>query len=512
MFESGLPSHFWADSILTATYIINKLPSAKLNWKSPYELLYTTPRTYDNLKTFGCLCYASNILPHKSKFDKRAFQSVFIGYVRGQKGYKLFDMVNKNVLISRDVYEHIFPYHSSKPTEPDPIPIPNPIPSTIIPAPFDTAPISHIDQPINTNNVPIPAEPTTQPLNRPHIHVKPLAWLNDFYCNNASDPLHTSCSFSSSHNDFLAVLSTVQEPNNYIQAKGQVEWENAMQQEIAALEKNATWKVVNLPKDKKAIGSKWVYKIKLNPDGTIECYKARLVAKGYNQVEGVDYIDRFSPVAKAVTVRLFLAVAFSYAWPIHQVDINNAFLHGFLDEDIYMSAPDGYSVLEGKVCKLRHSLYGLKQASRQWNQEMTSKLIGYGFSQSVNDNCLFVRESVDGLIILLVYVDDVLIRGTSESQIVAVKQFFDSEFTIKDFGHAKYFLGLEIARLINGTSVSQYKYIRNIFQDAAYFLQTSSYSFAIGFKTFISEFTTSVGFEAIQKTSGTITLLKLHTT
>ncbi|KAL0334022.1 UNVERIFIED_CONTAM: Retrovirus-related Pol polyprotein from transposon RE1 [Sesamum angustifolium] len=313
-------------------------------------------------------------------------------------------MVNNNVLISRDVvfHENIFPYHYSKPTEPDPIPIPNPIPDTIIPAPSDTAPISHIDQPISTNNVPIPAEHTIQPLKGPHRHVKSPAWWNDFYCNNASDPLHTSCSFSSSHNDFLAILSTVQEPNNYMQAKGQEEWENAMQQKIAALEKNATWEVVDLPKDKKAIGSKWVYKIKLNSDGTIERYKARLVVKGYNQVEGVDYIDRFSPVAKAVTVLLLLVVASSYAWPIHQVDINNAFLHGFLDEDIYMSAPDGYSVPE----------------------------------------------------------------GTSESQIVAVKQFLDSEFTIKDLGHAKYFLGLEIARPIDGTSVTQYKYIRDIIQDA----------------------------------------------
>ncbi|KAL0427371.1 UNVERIFIED_CONTAM: Retrovirus-related Pol polyprotein from transposon RE1 [Sesamum latifolium] len=121
-----------------------------------------------------------------------------------------------------------------------------------------------------------------------------------------------------------------------MQAKGHLEWESAMKDEIVALEKNNTWSVVDLPKGKRAIGSKLVYKVKLNPDGSIDRYKARLVAKGYNQVEGVDYIDRFSPVAKAVTVRTLLAVASSYAWPIHQVDINNAFLHGFLEEDIYI--------------------------------------------------------------------------------------------------------------------------------------------------------------------------------
>ncbi|KAL0374404.1 UNVERIFIED_CONTAM: Retrovirus-related Pol polyprotein from transposon RE1 [Sesamum radiatum] len=250
-----------------------------------------------------------------------------------------------------------------------------------------------------------------------------------------------------------------------MQAKGHLEWESAMKDEIVALEKNNTWTVVDLPKGKRAIGSKWVYKVKLNPDGSVDRYKARLVAKGYNQVEGVDYIDRFSPVAKAVTVRTLLAVASSFAWPIHQVDINNAFLHGFLEEDIYMLPPDGYSIPAGKVCKLRRSLYGLKQASRQWNRELTDKLLGYGFSQSPHDYCLFTKNTDTGLLILLVYVDDVLLTGPSLSQINAAKEFLDSEFTIKNLGPAKYFLGLEIARSTAGTSVMQHKYIRDILQD-----------------------------------------------
>ncbi|KAL0428618.1 UNVERIFIED_CONTAM: Retrovirus-related Pol polyprotein from transposon RE1 [Sesamum latifolium] len=209
-----------------------------------------------------------------------------------------------------------------------------------------------------------------------------------------------------------------------------------MQQEIQALEKNQTWDM-DLPTGKKAIGCKW-YKVKLNPDGSIERYKARLVAKGYNQVEGVDYIDSFSPVAKAVTVRTLLAVASGNRWPIHQVDINNAFLHGFLDEDIYMTAPDGYQISSGKVCKLKRSLYGLKQASRQWNFELTAKLISYGFTQSSHDYCLFFKDTA----------------------------FLHFEFTIKDLGPAKYFLGLEIARSAAGTSVTQHKFIRDIIQDA----------------------------------------------
>ncbi|KAL0356152.1 UNVERIFIED_CONTAM: putative mitochondrial protein [Sesamum radiatum] len=115
MFESGLPRIFWADSILVATHIINKLPSSKLNWKTPFELLYKSPPSYACLKTFGCLCYATNVMPHKSKFDHRAFKCVFIGYVSGQKGYKVYDIDNKVAFVSRDVvfHEDTFPYKSS---------------------------------------------------------------------------------------------------------------------------------------------------------------------------------------------------------------------------------------------------------------------------------------------------------------------------------------------------------------------------------------------------------------
>ncbi|KAL0347901.1 UNVERIFIED_CONTAM: Retrovirus-related Pol polyprotein from transposon RE2 [Sesamum angustifolium] len=116
-----------------------------------------------------------------------------------------------------------------------------------------------------------------------------------------------------------------------------------MGHKLDALEKNHTWDVTTLPNDKKAIGCKWVYKSKLRNDGSVERYKARLVAKDYNQIEGVDYVERFSPVGKTVTVRVFLAIASAYEWPLHRLDINNACLHGYLDEEIYMKPPEGYN-------------------------------------------------------------------------------------------------------------------------------------------------------------------------
>ncbi|KAL2235198.1 UNVERIFIED_CONTAM: Retrovirus-related Pol polyprotein from transposon RE1 [Sesamum indicum] len=172
------------------------------------------------------------------------------------------------------------------------------------------------------------------------------------------------------------------EPKTYVEAVQKREWIDAMNTELKALEDNETWTITELPKDKKAIGSKWIYKLKLKSDSNIERYKARLVAKGYNQVEGVDYVDIFSPVAKAVTIRIFLAIACKQHWFIHQLDINNAFLHGYIEKEIYMHPPQGYQVPKGHVCKLKRSLYGLKQSSRQWNLEFTKQLERLGFVQS----------------------------------------------------------------------------------------------------------------------------------
>ncbi|KAL0445220.1 UNVERIFIED_CONTAM: Retrovirus-related Pol polyprotein from transposon RE1 [Sesamum latifolium] len=211
---------------------------------------------------------------------------------------------------------------------------------------------------------------------------------------------------------FVAQLSILQELKSYNQAHGHLEWEKAMTEELKALEANNTWEVTSLPPGKKGIGLRWVYKLKLNPDGSVNRYKAWLVAKGYNQIE-------------------------AYSWPVHQLDINNGFLHGFLDEEIYMSPPDGYPVRPGEVCKLKRSLYGLKHASRQWNQEFTLKLADFGFTQSVYDHCLFTKTAPDGFLTLLVYVYNILVMGPSESLITEVKSYLDALFTIKDLGYVK---------------------------------------------------------------------------
>ncbi|KAL0332868.1 UNVERIFIED_CONTAM: Retrovirus-related Pol polyprotein from transposon RE1 [Sesamum calycinum] len=313
-------------------------------------------------------------------------------------------------------------FTDTPPTLSQPAEFPNLSESTITPTNTDPSTST-----TSSPDIPVPS----LILRRSERHTQPPTWLRDFV-QTSSD--HISSNLASSHSDFQAALSTVQEPRTYNQAKGCVEWELAMQKELSALEQNETWEIVDLPKGKRAIG--------------------------------IDYFDRFSPVAKSVTIRTILAVTSAFEWLIHQSDINNAFLHGFLDEDIYMEAPAGYLVPPGKVCKLKRSLYGLKQASRQWNQEFTTKLVQYGFSQSPHDHCLFTKATTAGLLVILVYVDYLLLTGCLEYLINEVKVYLDDAFTIKDLGYAKYFLGLEIARSSAGTSVTQHKYVRDIIIDA----------------------------------------------
>lgn len=180
------------------------------------------------------------------------------------------------------------------------------------------------------------------------VKLPPLIGQTSPAANQESSTVHSIANFvsyekfSDSHKAFLAAISLNDEPKTFKQAVQDKNWREAMKREIHALESNGTWTLEDLPKGKRAIDSKWVYKIKYKPNEEIERYKARLVAKGFTKMEGVDYHDTFAPVAKLVTVRTILAVAVKMNWTIHQLDVNNAFLHGDLTEEVYMKIPQGF--------------------------------------------------------------------------------------------------------------------------------------------------------------------------
>lgn len=273
--------------------------------------------------------------------------------------------------------------------------------------------------------------------------------------------------FSVRHKHFLAAITKRKEPTSFKEAVKDSGWRQAMKEEIDALERSGTWTLEDLPPGKKAIGSSWVYKIKYHANGDVERLKGRLVVFGNRQVAGIDYNETFAPVAKMGTVRIFLAVAVAQNWELHQMDVCNAFLHGDLEEEVYMQLPPGYSSpLPGKVCRLRKSLYGLRQAPRQWFAKLSDALRKFGFVQSYADYSLFSYQQGNVSLHVLVYVDDLIIAGSSHDVILRFKQYLSSCFHMKDLDVLKYFLGIEVARGNEGLFLSQRKYALDLLTEA----------------------------------------------
>jgi len=235
-----------------------------------------------------------------------------------------------------------------------------------------------------------------------------------------------------------------------------------MADEIRALEGNKTWVLADLPPEKKPISCKWVYKVKCRSYDSIERYKARLVIRGGHQIEGFDYNEIFAVAAKMGSVRSFLSVVAARNWELPQLDVNNAFLHGDLEE-VYITPPVGFSTgSQNKVCKLQKSLYRLKHAPRQWFAKLSSTLTAYGFVRSYADYSLFTYRKGDVFLALLVYIDDIILAGNISQACQDFKAYLHNCFRIKDLGPLKYFLGIEVARGTQGLFLSQRKYTLEI--------------------------------------------------
>ncbi|KAH9657500.1 retrovirus-related pol polyprotein from transposon RE2 [Citrus sinensis] len=220
----------------------------------------------------------------------------------------------------------------------------------------------------------------------------------------------------------------------------------AMTEEFHALKNNKTWSLVPADLATKIVGNKWVFRVKYNPDGSISKYKARLVAKGFHQTYGVDFFETFSPVVKPCTIRIILRLAVMNHWTIRQLDVNNAFLKGVLNEEVFMHQPEGFLDPQHPtyICKLNKALYGLKQAPRAWYDRLKGSLLQWGFRTSRSDTSLFLKHTGSDVLVILIYVDDILVTGSSSAQIEGIITLLGSEFALKNLGDFNYFLGLEV--------------------------------------------------------------------
>ncbi|RVX10168.1 Retrovirus-related Pol polyprotein from transposon RE1 [Vitis vinifera] len=367
-------------------------------------------------------------------------------------------------------------------------PNPSPLPSTTLVSPSSVPPFASIPfAPPTETPIFSPETHSPKPITPLSRHITPPIKLHNYVCSHVSSnqlsslipgptkgtryPLANYVSYhryKPAYRSFVAQHSAVTEPRSYSEAAAHPEWQEAMCFELQALQANGTWSLTPLPVCKTSIGCRWVYKIKHRSDGSIERYKARLVAKGFTQLEGVDYQDTFSPTTKIISVRCLLALVAARGWSLHQMDVNNAFLHGDLHEEIYMSSPPGLRRQgeENLVCRLHKSLYGLKQASRQWFAKFSEAIQFADYAQSRADYSLFTRKQGKSFTALLIYVDDILIIGNDPVSIPTTKFFLHSHFHLKDLGDLKYFLGIEVSASKNEIFISQRKHALEIIEDA----------------------------------------------
>ncbi|KAH7488926.1 Retrovirus-related Pol polyprotein from transposon RE1 [Phytophthora ramorum] len=236
-----------------------------------------------------------------------------------------------------------------------------------------------------------------------------------------------------------------------------VKWKEACDSECDSLLKNDTWDVVPLPKGRKAIGCRWVFRVKENQAGEIERFKARLVAKGFSQKYGIDYDETFAPVAKFTSIRIVLSLAAKYGLKLHQMDVKTAFLNGVLDEDIYMAQPDGYVDEDhpDHVCKLKRSLYGLKQSPRMWNQTIDDFMLKLGFKKCESDHCVYLKRDGQDMIFVALYVDDLVLASSNDELLESTKHALSKRFEMTDLGELEYFLGMEIKNDRDSGKVTQ---------------------------------------------------------
>ncbi|GKA17452.1 zinc finger, CCHC-type containing protein [Tanacetum coccineum] len=442
---SGLSEGFWGEAMLTACYLLNRVPN-KRNKTTPYELWYKKRPNLSFLRVWGCRAVVRLPDPKRKTLGEKGIDCIFVGYAEHSKAYRFYviepnDSVSINSIIeSRDAIFDENRFSSI------------PRPKDIIPNSDESQRDDHSDD--------VPSE-IPEPRKGKRVR-KAKSYGSDFQLylvEGSRDQVGSQYSYC---------YSIEEDPRTYneaMQSRDSAFWKEAIDDEIGSIMENNTWILSDLPPGCKPLGCKWIFKRKMKVDGTIDKFKARLVIQGFRQKEGIDYFDTYAPVARITTIRLLLALAAIHNLVIHQMDVKTTFLNGDLDEEVYMKQPEGFVMPgnEHKVCKLVKSLYGLKQAPKQWHQKFDEVVLSSGFLLNQSDKCVYSKfnRSGEGVIICL-YVDDMLIFGTDQNQVDKTKKFLSSKFSMKDMGEADVILGIKIKRENKGIVTTQSYYIEKI--------------------------------------------------
>uniref|UniRef100_A0A2A4JA71 Integrase catalytic domain-containing protein n=1 Tax=Heliothis virescens TaxID=7102 RepID=A0A2A4JA71_HELVI len=445
LLDAKLPKPFWAEATATAAYIINRSPTTSINKRTPYELWTGKLPDLSNIKIFGSEVMMQVPKEKRKKWDPKSQRMIFVGYCDNTKGYRLAEPKTNRIMKSRDVefLENVKNNNN--------IYLPCEISSSTDISPLASSP-------------PAAAAPETETKD-PDINESSEEYATDtdndedYIPQKSTKDIPESTITLRSRNK-LGVTDEGSKPSYFCPVKNPRDpdsvkealssdnaenWKNAMDEEFQSLIRNNTWILTDLPPGKKALPCKWIFKTKTDETGAVNRHKARLVIKGYTQRKGVDYNEIYSPVVRYTSVRYLIALAARYNLDIDQMDAITAFLQGDLENEIYMTQPELYE--EGtKVCLLQKSIYGLKQASRQWNLKLDGVLQKIGLTRSKIDPCIYYCIKQSTMIFVAVWVDDLIIFTNSNKLKSDIKEKLKKEFYMKDLGEAKQFIGINISR------------------------------------------------------------------
>ena len=452
LIDSGLPNGFWAEAMETANYLRNRLPTRSRTHGEmiPEEAWTGRQQNLHHICIFGSLAFCNIPEEKRVKSDhQKVWEGILIGYSPDtSKHFRIWAPQTKQVIIASEPYIDesekgaklltkwpLDETSSLKRKAPAGEPRPRGRPRKIIPTEATI---------LSRNDMPMMAEQASN--EEPEIAMS-----------------ITECS------------SKIREPTTYDEAINDPihgrRWREAIEEELQNLENHQTWEYDELPPGRKAIGSKWVFKVKYHPDGSVARFKARLVAQGFSQVQGIDFSETFAPTVRRESLRIYLALCLMLNLFIHQVDIVGAYLESPLGDNelpIFMKLPPGMhnlrQIREGLLCRLLRSLYGLRQSGRLWNQNVIAFYKRIGFKQLNGDPSILICCSRDEISIVSVYVDDFLLASNTTNTLNALKQSLAGEYDTKDLGEVKTIIGWQIDRdTAAGTmKIHQLAFIRDL--------------------------------------------------
>ncbi|GKA22000.1 retrovirus-related pol polyprotein from transposon TNT 1-94 [Tanacetum coccineum] len=442
--EQSLPQNFWCNAIDTSTYILNRILIRAILGKTPYELLKGRKPTLDYFRVFGSKCFILNTKDYLTKFDPKSCEGIFLGYSQNSKAYII---LNKH---TRKVKESLSVTFDKTPP------------------PFKTSPLvdDHLDEAeairvTKKKNLENDIENETLEIDE-IVNIKES---RNHPLENVIGNLNQRTLRSQAYNqsNFFCFISTI-EPKNVNEALVDKSWIVTMQEKLNQFIANDFWKLVPQSRNMTIIGTKWVFRNKLDENGIVSRNKARLVAQGYNQQEGIDYDETYAPVARLESIRILLAYACALDFKLFQMDVKSAFLNGFINEEVYVTQPPGFIDFEkpDHVYKLKKALYGLKQAPKAWYDRLKAFLIKHEYKMGMVDNTLFTKKKSSNLIIVQIYVDDIIFGSTCQDMCDEFAKIMHDEFEMSMMGELNFFLGLQIKQMEDGIFFNQSKYIKEM--------------------------------------------------